>query len=152
MLAALSGLCNKKPAPSVDDDAGQGQLIATCAPIRKGQAFQSPIHPNREAGNAAGDCVSPGRLTAAGIARGSCGIAEGPTVKRKLDAGRKQDRLLKNQQTDRLDCHVRVYKRRIGSEVYRTSFPYRRLAGASKKPFAAGRESYVYRSEYHQGL
>lgn len=152
MLAALSGLCNKKPVPLVRSDTGRADQITCTASIRKGQAFQSPSHPNREAGNAAGDCVSPGRLTAAGIARGSCGIAVGPTVKRKLDAGRKQDRLLKNQQTNRLDCHVRVYKRRIGSEVYRTSFPYRRLAGASKKPFAAGRESYVYRSEYHQGL
>lgn len=152
MLAALSFLCNKKPVMQLRCTTGRAELITCTASIRKGQAFKSPPQPNKRTGSAAGDCVSPGRLTAAGIARGSCGIAAGPTVERKLDAGRNRERPIKNRQTDRLARYVSVYKRRIGSEVYRARLSNLANCWGFKTPFAAGKESYVYRSGFHQGL
>ena len=50
----LSQMDNKKPAPSVDDDASQGRSIAVVAFTRKGQAFKSPIHPNKRTGMVTG--------------------------------------------------------------------------------------------------
>jgi hypothetical protein len=150
LLAMQIQMAHKKPVTQLRCDTGHGRSIAFTGFIRKGQAFKSPPQPNKRTGNADEGCAFPGRLTAAGIVRGSCGIVAGPTVKRKLDAGRNRDRPIKNRQTDRLDCHVSVYKRRAGSEFNRLWLSKLATRWGFKMPFAARKESYVHRTKLHQ--
>lgn len=118
-----------KPIKQVDCLMGRGAHLTAIAKMRKGQAFKSPIHPNKRAGTVKGDCVSCGRLTMAHRVRGSHGIAAWSTVERKLDAGRNRDRPIKNRQSVGLARYNRVYKRRIGSEGYGTRLYNWRHAG-----------------------
>lgn len=146
-LAKSSSMCKIKPVTRNERATGQGRSLVAFASIRKGQAFQSPLIPNSETGTVTGRSASCGRLTAAHRARGNRGIAAWPTVERKLDAGRNRERPIKNQRPIRLVRHGRVYKRRIGSEVYGQALQLSNRWGVFL-PFADRKESYVYRSGF----
>lgn len=55
-------MAHKKPEAQLQCASGQGRSLAAIASIRKGQAFKSPLQPNKRTGKAKGRCASCGSV------------------------------------------------------------------------------------------
>lgn len=117
-------MAHKKPAKWNEHLTGQGRDIAAFTLIRKGKAFQSPLIPKSETGTVTG-IVSPRSVNGGAPLREA--TRDSSIANRKAKAGRGLQSGLtdKNQQYAALNRDGMVYKRRIGSEGYRASFPNR---------------------------
>lgn len=132
-----------KPAPWNEHDAGHGQQLAAIASIRKGQAFTSPLIPNKRTGTVKGRSASCGRLTMAHRVRWQPWDSSMAT--RKVKAGRglqsgSTDQEPANQQA-RIVMLVFV-SGGLAPRFMNMAFQLANRWGCFK-PFAAGKESYV---------
>jgi hypothetical protein len=109
MLARKRKVAHRKPMTLLQSAMGHRRDIAAIALIRKGQAFKSPLQPNKRTSIAVGDCVPCGRSGYALCEIGYSGNAAKPNGKAK--AGRQSHRKEEPAYPDRGVC-----KRRIGSE------------------------------------
>lgn len=146
-----SKMDNKKPTMLLQNTVGHDGALAVTASIRKGQAFKSPLQPNKRTGTVEG-IVSPRSVNGGAPCERLHGIASLPTAKRKLDVGCNRDWPIRTSNLPRSIVMAGSIGDGFGSEFIGLAFRTTGTCKGHKLPLSGGKESYVYRSGFSPSL